>query len=210
MTDGSTKPEGEAPDSASGASPRGPRGPEGSPSGGLPGGPGGPNGLDPAAIAAARRRADLTMGIMLFAFGLVATMFNMVSLTENMLAQQIATLYEQFGVSPYVRPDGLGAVSTVGVIGLPVIYGFFLYIALRRWYAGKRAMWVPLVGAIATFAFTVMLVGAAIALHPTLMDAVMTAQTTGVAPGATPGSSGTPEPTTTPTSAGTPQPASTP
>ena len=65
-----------------------------------------------------------------------------------------------------------GALSTTAIVVLPTIYALTLYLTLVRWKAGKRAMWIPIIGAVVTlitiFGFTL----TAILMHPELLDAI--------------------------------------
>ncbi|MBF4549804.1 MULTISPECIES: DUF6264 family protein [unclassified Pseudoclavibacter] len=119
-----------------------------------------------------KRKNDRFLGIGFLVLGLVATVLNMTTFTENSLAGQMALLYEDFGISGYVRPEGLGSLSTTAVLVLPAIYALTLYLTLVRWKAGKRAMWIPIIGAVVTlitiFGFTI----AAILMHGELLEAI--------------------------------------
>lgn len=143
----------------------------------------GPGGLvDREELAEARRKADRSSGIMLLALGLVVTVMNMSMLTENSLAAQYASVFQSYGIDPYERPAGLGAVSLAGVIGHPVIYAATLYVALVRWGRKRRAMWVIVLGAVVSMLFTFLLVTVGMSLHPELIAAAQQgAMPTGVA-----------------------------
>lgn len=119
----------------------------------------------------ARRRADRIYGIGLLLIGLLATIVNMTVFTENALAIQFATMSEQYGLDGYTRPDGLGVVSLVGIIGHPVIYAIALYLTLVVWRRNRLASWIPLVGAVIAFALTAALMAWAISMHPALLQA---------------------------------------
>ena len=147
----------------------------GTPPGASPVAPGPGPDRDRERLREARIRADRLYGGMLFAMGIVGTIINMTVFTENALAQQFASLSEQYGLDGYTRPAGLGTLALVGVIGQPVIYALALYLALLRWRARKPAAWVAIVGAVVAVAFSAVLMGVGIALHPELVQAAQTA-----------------------------------
>lgn len=130
----------------------------------------------------AKRKNDRFLGIGFLVLGLVATILNMTTFTENSLAGQMALLYEDFGISDYVRPEGLGVLSTTAILVLPVIYALTLYLTLIRWKAGKRAMWIPIIGAVVTLVTIFGLTLTAILLHGELLQAL----SSGALPTATP------------------------
>ncbi|CAG7845076.1 hypothetical protein USB125703_01333 [Pseudoclavibacter triregionum] len=141
------------------------------------GGPLGPSGIDPSRLEEARRRADRSSGISLLILGIGMTIMSMTMLTENAMATQFSALFEQYGIEPYVRPAGLGALATAGLIGHPLIYALTLYTTLLRWRRGKRAMWIILLGALAGAAFTFGIISTGITMHPELMHAIQTGAT---------------------------------
>lgn len=149
--------------------------------GGAPGAPGAsPVGPDPGRDATreklreARRRADRIYGIGLLIVGVFATIINMTVFTENSLAQQFATMSEQYGIDDYTRPAGLGAVSLAGIIGHPVIYAIALYVAVVMWKRGRIISWIPIVGAVVAFVFSAALMAVALSMHPELLQAAST------------------------------------
>ncbi|MGO2112734.1 MAG: DUF6264 family protein [Pseudoclavibacter sp.] len=121
----------------------------------------------------ARRRVDRINGHGLLIFGLFATVINMTLFTENTLAQQFAALFEDYGVEPYARPDGLGTLALVGILGHPVIYAIALYLTLIVWKRDRIAAWVPVVGAIVALLFTGALMVVGVMMHPELLEAAM-------------------------------------
>lgn len=127
-----------------------------------------PSPVDPEAMEKARDRADRTTGVMMLIVGAFATISNMLALTENSLAASFAQMYAQLEIGAYHRPPGLETLSTVGIFGHPIIYGITLYIALRRWKAKKRTMWLIVLGAVVAFLFSLGVIGAGISLHPEL------------------------------------------
>ena len=159
MTTGGT---GGAPGSPPGASPVG------------SGGSGGPGGLDREALREARKRTDRVYGGSLLAVGVVATIISMSAFTENALAIQFATLFEQYGLQHYTRPPVLAGLSLTGIIGMPVIYATTLYLALLRWRAGKFGSWIVFLGAALAFGFTAALMFVGVAMHPQLLELATT------------------------------------
>ncbi|WP_371030390.1 DUF6264 family protein [Pseudoclavibacter sp. JSM 162008] len=133
-------------------------------------------------VQEAKRKNDRFLGIGFLVLGLVATILNMTTFTENSLAGQMALLYEDFGISDYVRPEGLGVLSTTAILVLPAIYALTLYLTLIRWKAGKRAMWIPIIGAVVTLITIFGLTLTAILLHGELLQAL----SSGALPTATP------------------------
>ncbi|KAB1657913.1 hypothetical protein F8O01_06440 [Pseudoclavibacter chungangensis] len=133
-----------------------------------------------------RRRSDRMVGIMLLAVGILATITNMVMFTENSLAMTFASFYEQYGVGAYTRPDGLTALSLVGILGHPAIYAIALYLTLIRWRAGKRAAWIPVLGAVLATLFSFALIMLGIMMHPELVQALTAAAQQTPAPTPTP------------------------
>lgn len=131
-----------------------------------------PAGGNPNPQKAARRRIDRVYGITLLTVGAFATVMYMTSFTENALAQQFALLYEQYGLAEYVRPAGLATLSLIAIIGHPVIYAIALYLTLIVWRRGSIAAWIPLLGAILAFAFSVVIIAAGAFLHPDLVTAI--------------------------------------
>lgn len=133
--------------------------------------------IDPAQAAAARDRADRSTGAVILVMGIFATVMNMLMLTTNSLATQYAAVSEQYGVGPYERPAGLEPLSLIGVLGHPIIYALFAYLALKRWQAKKRGLWVAILGAVLGSLFSFAIVTAGLLLHPKLMDAVSSGAT---------------------------------
>lgn len=130
----------------------------------------------------AKRKNDRFLGIGFLVLGLVATILNMTTFTENSLAGQMALLYEDFGISDYVRPEGLAMLSLTAILVLPAIYALTLYLTLIRWRAGKRAMWIPIIGAVVTLIAIFGLTLTALLMHGELLQAI----SSGALPTATP------------------------
>ncbi|MBN6777549.1 hypothetical protein JRG19_03160 [Pseudoclavibacter alba] len=127
--------------------------------------------IDKQQLDEARRRADKTSGIAMLVIGIFATITSMTSFTENALAMQYSQLFAQYGISPYVRPAALPALSMVGIIAHPALYATTLYLVLLRWKRNKRAMWLIVIGAILGMGLTFLLVTIGISLHPELIAA---------------------------------------
>ncbi|WP_125106256.1 DUF6264 family protein [Gulosibacter massiliensis] len=131
-------------------------------------GPGGQ--FSPEELRRLRLRGDRIMGIGLFVVGIFGTIIHMSSVTEQSLVTQVALLYHQLDLGDYTRPADLGLVATTGVIAQVVNYAVWLYVAVRRWNASKRAMWCAAVGAVIAVAITLAVVTAAMFAHPEIID----------------------------------------
>lgn len=129
----------------------------------------GPGGLiDQQAFDEARRRADRATGIALLVLGIGVTVMNMAMLTENALAAQYAAVFSSYGIAPYARPEGLAALSLAGIVGHPLIYAATLYTCILRWRRGKRALWVIILGSLASMALTFAIITLGMTMHPEL------------------------------------------
>ncbi|MDO5051688.1 MAG: DUF6264 family protein [Pseudoclavibacter sp.] len=119
-----------------------------------------------------RRRTmqDRVFGIGLLVFGGLGTIMHMQLCTVNALAAGYAQLFAQNGLSPYVRPDGLEALSWAGLAAHPLLYALVLYWSLVRRRAGKRFMWLPVLGSLAAMLLTLLLSAIGVAMHPQLLE----------------------------------------
>lgn len=110
------------------------------------------------------------MGIGLFVLGIFGTIVHMSSVTEQALVTQVAQLYHQLQLGPYQRPSDLGALAIVGIIAHVVNYAVWLYLAVARWNAKKRALWCAAVGAVLAIVITLAIVTVAMFAHPEIID----------------------------------------
>lgn len=110
------------------------------------------------------------MGIGLFVLGIFGTIVHMLNVTEQSLVTQVAQLYHQLDLGPYQRPADLGVLAIVGVVAHVVNYAVWLYVAVARWNAEKRAMWCAAVGAVLAIVITLAVVTAAMFAHPEVID----------------------------------------
>ena len=129
--------------------------------------------LDPDELRKLRRRLDRIYGTALFIIGIALTVSSMTALTEQGIVTQMAAMFEQYGAGDYTRPDGLAPIALAGVLLHPLNYALWLYLALRRWRAGKAAAWCAIVGGLIGWLITVAVLSVAASMHPALVDAVV-------------------------------------
>lgn len=126
----------------------------------------------PEELKQLQRKSDRSMAIVLFALGIVGTIMNMNAATEQAFVNNAAEIFRMNNLGEYHRPEGLDVLSWAGIIGHPLNYAIWLYIALRRYKAGKRVVWCAFTGAIIAIVFGGMLSSGAHALHPEIWDFV--------------------------------------
>lgn len=113
------------------------------------------------------------MATMLFVVGLLGTILNMLQVTEQSLATSAAEFFRANNLGEYHRPAELELLSWLGIIGHPLNYAIWLYVALHRYRAGKLVMWCAIVGAIIAMLFGTLIGALALASHPEIWDFVL-------------------------------------
>ncbi|MGX5696313.1 DUF6264 family protein [Agromyces soli] len=136
----------------------------------------------PAPVAdtsAARSRTaprwDRILTIGLLAFGAFGAWNSAASLQE--IPRQMQLSYEMMGVGTFTPPEWLPTLALVGAIIQLALYAVVLGLSILRLRSGRIAFWIPLVGGVASFAVTLVLLAIVMLNDPTYLDFVTGATT---------------------------------
>lgn len=113
-------------------------------------------------------RWDRPWTVGLLTFGLLATVYGVISLGGFPAAMQV--FYTQEGLGTYTPAASIGTITMVGAIALVFIWLVAGAVSVRRLVRRRRAFFVPLIGGavslVVLFAFTM----AALFIDPTLIE----------------------------------------
>lgn len=124
-----------------------------------------PPAIGPSGTPVARGgSADRFATLLLLALGLVYLVGGSPSYLA--LPATLDTVYQQWGIGSYAATGFASAIGIVVVVSQAVIWVVIAVIAIRRLRSSRSSWWVPVVGAVATFVVTVILMAIVIMSDP--------------------------------------------
>lgn len=126
----------------------------------------------PGHTTAPRRNSDRIATVLLLGFGAL-TALN-VAQAFMALNDSFAILYATFDLGSFDPPSWFSTVSTVGWISQLAVFAVVLIASIQRMQRGKIAFWLPLVGALVSFALTFVILAVALTGAPELVQYIQT------------------------------------
>jgi hypothetical protein len=129
---------------------------------------------NPAAAAMPdRKRGDMIATFLLLAAGVISTTNTVVSMLQlPAVMQQVMDIYKLDGA--YAGTSTAQTAGSVGAALLVLIFALTVYISVRRLRVNKLTFFVPLIGAVLSFAVSTACIAIAFFADPALVQGVST------------------------------------
>lgn len=115
-------------------------------------------------VSAPRSPANRFATIFLLALGLVYVVGGAPSYLA--LPATLDSIYQQWGIGSYAATSFAQTIGIAVVVGQTVIWLVIAFVAVRRLRKGRSSWWVPVIGAVATFIVTVILMAVLLMSDP--------------------------------------------
>jgi len=125
-------------------------------------------GSAPIAVPGSAPAWDRPVTLSLLVLGLLGTFF-MISVLGSM-PEALQMLYTQAGLGDYTAADSVGSIITAGSIGQGVLWLATATVSVMLLLRGRRAFYVPIVGAVVAFVLLVAAMAVVLAGDPALLD----------------------------------------
>jgi hypothetical protein len=111
---------------------------------------------------------DRPVTLSLLVFGLLSTFFAVSMLT--MLTESIQVLHTQLDLGTYEPEPSVASLVAAGIVGVSLVWLATAAGAILLLARGKRAFYVPLIGAVLSVVVFIAFTGAVLATDPTLLN----------------------------------------